>query len=117
MSSLEDNAVVIPTLNYYAGYKAAPPGEHAKSLHAHLPTTYPPPPLQVEPANTSTQTKEFRRKSRIHFAALCWCLFLEGWNDGAPGPLLPALQQAYHVPFSYNAIVVGNLAQGFYFIF
>jgi len=61
--------------------------------------TYPPPlPINSPIANiTELQAKEFRRRSRIHFAALCWCLFLEGWNDGSPGPLLPALQKAYNV--------------------
>lgn len=33
---------------------------------------------QVSPA----QAARFRRNGRIQFAALCWCFFLEGWNDG-----------------------------------
>jgi hypothetical protein len=61
--------------------------------------SYPPPlPIDSPIADiTELQAKEFRRRSRIHFAALCWSLFLEGWNDGSPGPLLPALQKAYNV--------------------
>ena len=35
--------------------------------------------------------------SRIQFAALCWSLFLLGWNDGTIGPLLPRIQEVYHV--------------------
>ncbi|KIM86804.1 hypothetical protein PILCRDRAFT_64900 [Piloderma croceum F 1598] len=64
--------------------------------------TYPPPLPIVSPIAdiTELQTKEFCRRSRIHFAALCWCIFLEGWNDGSPGPLLPALQKAYNVGFA-----------------
>ncbi|KAJ3804739.1 MFS general substrate transporter [Lentinula aff. lateritia] len=37
----------------------------------------------------------------IHFAALCWCFILEGWNDGSIGPLLPVIQ-AY-----YSGFVIG----------
>jgi hypothetical protein len=64
--------------------------------------TYPPTlPIDSPIADiTELQAKEFRRRSRIHFAALCWSLFLEGWNDGSPGPLLPALQKAYDVLLS-----------------
>lgn len=31
------------------------------------------------------------------FAALVWSMFMEGWNDGTNGPLLPAMQRHYHV--------------------
>lgn len=36
-------------------------------------------------------------KGRIQFAALCWTLFLAGWNDGTTGPLLDRIQAVYHV--------------------
>ena len=36
-------------------------------------------------------------KRRIQYAALCWCFVLEGWNDGSTGPLLPRIQETYHV--------------------
>ena len=71
-----------------------------------IPITYPPPPLSVDPPrieDAKSQAEKFRRKGRIHFAALCWSLFLEGWNDGSPGPLLPAIQKAYHVLFFQDA--------------
>ncbi|KAF9021400.1 MFS general substrate transporter [Hymenopellis radicata] len=41
-----------------------------------------------------------RRYSMIHFATLCWCFFMQGWNDGATGPLLPKMQEYYHTNFS-----------------
>lgn len=41
-------------------------------------------------------------KSRVQFAALCWSLFLAGWNDGTTGPLLPRIQEVYHVCLGYN---------------
>ena len=35
--------------------------------------------------------------ARIQFLSLCWTLFLAGWNDGSTGPLLPRIQEVYHV--------------------
>lgn len=46
------------------------------------------------------QIAAFRRHGRIHFAALCYSSFLNGWNDGSTGPLLPRIEQNYHVGFS-----------------
>ena len=37
------------------------------------------------------------RKLNIKFAAVCLALFLEGWNLGATGPLIPAIQKHYDV--------------------
>jgi hypothetical protein len=39
--------------------------------------------------------------ANIQFAALCWCLFLGGWNDGTTGPLLPRIQKFYGVLFEF----------------
>ncbi|KAK0430882.1 MFS general substrate transporter, partial [Armillaria borealis] len=30
-----------------------------------------------------------RRQANLQFAAVCWCFFLGGWNDGTTGPLIP----------------------------
>jgi hypothetical protein len=40
------------------------------------------------------------RTARFQFLTLCWTLFLAGWNDASTGPLLPRIQQVYHVRFS-----------------
>jgi hypothetical protein len=40
------------------------------------------------------------KKARIQFITLCWTLFLAGWNDASTGPLLPRIQEVYHVTFS-----------------
>jgi hypothetical protein len=58
------------------------------------------------PSSASQLPKEFRRRQNIQFAALCWCLFLAGWNDGSTGPLLPRIQREYHVCLSnfYDAL-------------
>ena len=46
---------------------------------------------------TASQARTHRWKSNLHFAALCYSYFLEGWNDGSLGPLLPRIQQYYNV--------------------
>ena len=52
--------------------------------------------LTVVPSSAaSLKTQKIR--GRIQFAVLCWSLFLLGWNDGTTGPLLPRIQEVYHV--------------------
>lgn len=46
---------------------------------------------------TASQARVHRWKNNLHFAALCYSYFLEGWNDGSLGPLLPRIQQYYNV--------------------
>lgn len=41
--------------------------------------------------------KKQRRRAQLCYFALCWCFFLEGWNDGTTGPLLPTIQRYYNV--------------------
>jgi len=68
--------------------------------------------LGVEEAPTPTQneppvvTKAYSlniRKLNIKFAVICLALFLEGWNLGATGPLIPAIQKYYNVGLQSSA--------------
>ena len=36
-------------------------------------------------------------REKIVFTTMCGALFLAGWNDGTTGPLLPRIQEVYHV--------------------
>jgi len=54
-----------------------------------------------------------RRKANIHFAAMCWSLFLAGWNDGTTGPLLPRIQDVYHVNFTIVSLIFVFACLGF----
>ena len=45
----------------------------------------------------SPNAKGVRTIAYIQFAALCWTLFLAGWNDGSTGPLLPRFRSVYNV--------------------
>jgi len=42
-------------------------------------------------------TKSQKILARLQFLSLCWTLFVAGWNDGTIGPLLPRIQEVYHV--------------------
>lgn len=60
---------------------------------------------------SAAQRAKFKKYSRIHMAALCWCFYLEGWNDGTTGPLLPRIQEFYNVCFT-NSLVYLCAAHG-----
>ncbi|KIM47156.1 hypothetical protein M413DRAFT_270463 [Hebeloma cylindrosporum] len=66
-----------------------------------------PPTLNLTPRLSKLQ----KRNSMVQFLALCWCIFLVGWNDGSTGPLLPRIQEEYRVGFSVVSLIfVGNCA-------
>ena len=50
-----------------------------------------PPPVHSDPFVTH------RWRAWLQFAACSWTLFMAGWNDGSTGPLLPRIQEVYHV--------------------
>ncbi|KAI0332814.1 MFS general substrate transporter [Cubamyces sp. BRFM 1775] len=54
-----------------------------------------------------------RRKSLLHFAALCGCLFVNGWNDGTAGPMLPRIQEHYHIGFAIVSLIFVSNAAGY----
>ncbi|PPQ65344.1 hypothetical protein CVT26_000057 [Gymnopilus dilepis] len=51
--------------------------------------------------------------ARIQFLSLCWTLFLAGWNDGSTGPLLPRIQEVYHVGFTIVSLIFVFACVGF----
>ena len=57
-------------------------------------------------------TRKEARTARIQFLALCWTIFLMGWNTGSGGPLLPNIQSFYDVSepifFKFNLLGVTN---------
>lgn len=52
---------------------------------------------KVDTQSNASQPRANALLSKIQFASLCWSLFLAGWNDGTTGPLLPRIQEVYHV--------------------
>lgn len=93
----------LPTLEYSNSSRPRKPASEsdngAEINTQHEPPSYPPTIVIRDTVvdHSESQNREFRRKANIHFAALCWFMFSEGWNDGTPGPLLPAMQQTYQV--------------------
>ena len=52
----------------------------------------------TRPGNVSeVDVRAQRKKVNIHFFTMCCSMFLLGWNDGTTGPLLPRIQEVYHV--------------------
>ncbi|KAJ7194833.1 MFS general substrate transporter [Mycena pura] len=57
------------------------------------------------PPSSAGRTKHHRKQERLQLATLCWTLFLAGWNDGSLGPLIPRIQQAYHVGYTILSLI------------
>lgn len=66
----------------------------------NLGTEETPSPTQGEPPVAIGAPSLDIRKLNIKFAVICLALFLEGWNLGATGPLIPAIQKYYKVRLS-----------------
>ena len=49
----------------------------------------------AEPESSVDKTARWR--ARVQYAVLCYTLFTVGWSDGTTGPLLPRIQNNYHV--------------------
>ncbi|KAI0631013.1 major facilitator superfamily domain-containing protein [Trametes polyzona] len=73
--------------------------------------------VRTVPEGAETAPENFeaihRRKSLIHFAALCGSLFVNGWNDGTTGPMLPRIQEKYGVGFAIVSLIFVFGATGF----
>ncbi|PBL00129.1 MFS general substrate transporter [Armillaria gallica] len=61
----------------------------------------------------SERSKSYQRQANLQFAALCWCFFLEGWNDGTTGPLIPVIQESYHINFAIVSLLFVFNCSGF----
>ena len=59
------------------------------------------------------RTPAHRRIARWQFAAFCFSFFLEGWNDGSTGPLLPTIQAFYGLNYAVVSMVFILNAVGF----
>lgn len=55
---------------------------------------------------SAKQSARYKWYARLHFAAICWCFFLQGWNDGTTGPLLPRMQSVYHVRCAFPIVLL-----------
>ncbi|TRM67006.1 major facilitator superfamily domain-containing protein [Schizophyllum amplum] len=62
---------------------------------------------------TPPRTAKQRRTGLIHFIICCFVLFLQGWNDGGPGALLPTMQARYDIGFIIVSMIFVAYAAGY----
>ncbi|KAF8162489.1 major facilitator superfamily domain-containing protein [Mycena galopus ATCC 62051] len=76
--------------------------------HTEVPTVYPPVLAQLDAPQTDAELPPVASYQpserqillgRVQTAAMCWTVFLAGWNDGTLGPLLPRIQHVYHLGY------------------
>ncbi|KAJ4491257.1 major facilitator superfamily domain-containing protein [Lentinula edodes] len=83
------------------------------------------PDLQKAPQNAVESSLEYdlgsgdkaishhKGREYIQLAALYWCMFLAGWNDGSTGPLLPRIQEVYNVGYIIVSLIFVFACVGF----
>ncbi|KZP18121.1 MFS general substrate transporter [Athelia psychrophila] len=90
------------------------PLKTADSQSIYLSTPHPSLNLSLSQTSVQTvQTKAQKRWTNVQFASLCFSLFLAGWNDGTTGPLLPRIQEVYHVGFAVVSMIFVFACVGF----
>ncbi|KAK0234023.1 MFS transporter [Armillaria fumosa] len=60
-----------------------------------------------------SRSQSYRRQANLQFAAVCWSFFLGGWNDGTTGPLIPVIQESYHINFATVSLLFVFSCSGF----
>ncbi|KAL5501375.1 hypothetical protein ACEPAH_8635 [Sanghuangporus vaninii] len=61
--------------------------------------------ITAAPAALQDNPKKQRRVELISFCALLWCIFMEGWNDGTNGPLIPTMQKYYNIGYTTVSMI------------
>ncbi|KAG1800264.1 MFS general substrate transporter [Suillus plorans] len=65
------------------------------------------------PSVLSARSRTQRTREKIQFVTLCWFVYLEGWNDGSNGPLLPRIQKVYGVGYAVVSLIFICACVGF----
>ncbi|KAG1840112.1 MFS general substrate transporter [Suillus tomentosus] len=65
------------------------------------------------PSVLSARYRTQRTREKIQFVTLCWFVYLEGWNDGSNGPLLPRIQKVYGVGYAIVSLIFICACVGF----
>ncbi|KAI5890642.1 MFS general substrate transporter [Schizophyllum commune H4-8] len=71
------------------------------------------PPADSDSPGTPTRTPKQRRAALTYFGICCFVLLLQGWNDGAPGALLPTMQARYNIGFITVSMIFISYAAGY----
>ncbi|KAI0694037.1 major facilitator superfamily domain-containing protein [Cytidiella melzeri] len=70
-------------------------------------------PQPPEPPMSQSDQKRMKWGARLQLATVCWSIFTVGWNDGATGPLLPRIQEAYNVSYAVVSLIFMSNFVGF----
>ncbi|KAG2032534.1 MFS general substrate transporter [Suillus americanus] len=65
------------------------------------------------PSVLLTKHRTQKTREKIQFVTLCWFVYLEGWNDGSNGPLLPRIQTVYGVGYAVVSLIFVFACVGF----
>ncbi|TFY65817.1 hypothetical protein EVG20_g5273 [Dentipellis fragilis] len=68
---------------------------------------------QTDIEGRDTPESSPRKSAYVQMAAICLSLFLAGWNDGSTGPLLPRIQEVYHVSYGIVSLLFLSSSLGF----
>ncbi|KAI0332816.1 MFS general substrate transporter [Cubamyces sp. BRFM 1775] len=101
--TFREDAIVVPTKSSGGDPEIAP--SFPSSLAPSILATDGDETSSTAPAISAVQKAVHRRKSLTHFLALCFCVFCMGWNDGTTGPMLPRIQEHYHVGFALVSLL------------
>ncbi|KIY71830.1 MFS general substrate transporter [Cylindrobasidium torrendii FP15055 ss-10] len=108
-------AIELETISRPMSFKELPSSSNSKD----------PSIFQLEPDSSQLHTHDgsderpverkpaHRSLSFLQFSAVCWVKMLGGWNDGTSGPLIPRLQEHYHVNFIVVSLIFIMACIGF----
>ncbi|RPD55996.1 MFS general substrate transporter [Lentinus tigrinus ALCF2SS1-6] len=65
------------------------------------------------PVMSTAQKAALKRKRLTNFMTLCFVVFMNGWNDGTTGPLLPRIQEYYGIGFAMVSLIFVFNAVGY----
>ncbi|KAJ7055865.1 MFS general substrate transporter [Mycena amicta] len=61
-------------------------------------------PEEIQTPPTRPSAKQ-RGVETVQLAALCWALAISGWNDGTLGPLIPRIQEEFHIGYTTVSLI------------
>ncbi|KAL5634686.1 hypothetical protein ACGC1H_002658 [Rhizoctonia solani] len=65
------------------------------------------------PAEATHDDATAHRREMVAMAAVCWTQFMAGWNDGTLGPLIPTIQEHFHIGFMVVSILFVSACCGY----
>ncbi|CCL99205.1 uncharacterized protein FIBRA_01220 [Fibroporia radiculosa] len=118
LPSIEEQAHEQSSIDRATDISGEPQGKiSGEDLELAPPLSYVPSMIKEDASSAGVLSPAQRAKHRligwIQFAALCYFFFLEGWNDGSTGPLLPRIQRNYGIGFAIVSLLFVTNCIGF----